>query len=105
MGLTGDMVSVPSPTASPEALGSAGLGARRRPVPTIKLALRRVCLGSARNSRRLRGMCSLPSQVVVRKASCLLRYLNLKSDVRSHRVRRHIGNTDYRWIQGPNITK
>jgi len=71
MGLTGDMVSVPSPTASPEALGLAGLGARKRPVPTIKLARRRVCLGSARNSRRLRGMCSLPSQVVVRKASCL----------------------------------
>src|SRR5580658_10416942 len=40
------MGSVSSPTASPEALGSAGLGARRSPVPTIKLALRRACFGS-----------------------------------------------------------
>lgn len=41
MGLTGKAVSVSSPTVSPEALGSAGLGTRRSPVPTIKMVLRR----------------------------------------------------------------
>jgi hypothetical protein len=44
-GLTGDAVSVSSPAVSPEALGSAGLGARRSPVPTKKLVLYCTCIG------------------------------------------------------------